>query len=643
MKMKLYKMKRFVIYFLMIVSSLGIGSCADYIDVVPDNVATIDNAFSLRNEAEKFLFTCYAWLPNNADAQTNTGFLAGDEVWIPVAQREIYPAYNWQIARGGQNVNGPLVNTWEDGYWTAIRDCNIFLENVSDLNKVPDLSTDERSRWLGEVMFLKAYYHYLLFRQYGPIPLIRENIDLDASEEEVRVVQRPVDEVVDYLVGLLDSAASKSVPSLITDQASELGRITKPIIYAVKAEILLTAASPLFNGNTDYAAVKNSQGESLFNSSVDATKWTRAADAAKQAVESAEAAGFYLNTFNKNEYGQFTLSDSTATVLGLELGFNERWASEHIWANPNHTAWNIQRDAMARLSSDATVSDARSHLCAPLKVAEMFYTQNGVPITEDKTLNFNNKYTLRTATNAERFYIQEGYTTARLNFDREPRFYAFLGFDGGVWFKFDTPSLTDEDTYVLQGKLNQQGGANTYGWINESGYFLKKLVNWEQAFASSGVSYQSYPWPNIRLSDVYLMYAEALNESSGPSTEVYTYLDKIRERAGLKGILESWTSYSNNPSKPTTKDGLREIIQRERMIELAFEGKRFWDLRRWKLAVNYFNQNITGWSVSQEETNDYYQLRTIYSQTFVSPRDYFWPISESELTVNPALVQSLGW
>ncbi len=641
--MKLYKMKRFVIYFLMIVSSLGIGSCADYIDVVPDNVATIDNAFSLRNEAEKFLFTCYAWLPNNADAQTNTGFLAGDEVWIPVAQREIYPAYNWQIARGGQNVNGPLVNTWEDGYWTAIRDCNIFLENVSDLNKVPDLSTDERSRWLGEVMFLKAYYHYLLFRQYGPIPLIRENIDLDASEEEVRVVQRPVDEVVDYLVGLLDSAASKSVPSLITDQASELGRITKPIIYAVKAEILLTAASPLFNGNTDYAAVKNSQGESLFNSSVDATKWTRAADAAKQAVESAEAAGFYLNTFNKNEYGQFTLSDSTATVLGLELGFNERWASEHIWANPNHTAWNIQRDAMARLSSDATVSDARSHLCAPLKVAEMFYTQNGVPITEDKTLNFNNKYTLRTATNAERFYIQEGYTTARLNFDREPRFYAFLGFDGGVWFKFDTPSLTDEDTYVLQGKLNQQGGANTYGWINESGYFLKKLVNWEQAFASSGVSYQSYPWPNIRLSDVYLMYAEALNESSGPSTEVYTYLDKIRERAGLKGILESWTSYSNNPSKPTTKDGLREIIQRERMIELAFEGKRFWDLRRWKLAVNYFNQNITGWSVSQEETNDYYQLRTIYSQTFVSPRDYFWPISESELTVNPALVQSLGW
>ncbi|MNL35764.1 SusD family protein [compost metagenome] len=139
------------------------------------------------------------------------------------------------------------------------------------------------------------------------------------------------------------------------------------------------------------------------------------------------------------------------------------------------------------------------------------------------------------------------------------------------------------------------------------------------------------------------MYAEALNEANGPSTEVYTYLDRIRERAGLAGIVESWSSFSTNPSKPNTKDGLREIIQRERMIELVFEGKRYWDLRRWKLAVNYFNQNITGWSVNQEVTSDYYRLRTLYAQTFVAPRDYFWPIAQGELTVNPSLMQNLGW
>jgi hypothetical protein len=642
--MKNKNMKKTATYIAcLLFSAFGVSACKDYIDVVPDNVATIDNAFSLRNEAEKFLFTCYSWLPNNSDAQSNIGFLAGDEVWLPVAQREIYPANNWRIARGGQNVNQPLVDSWRSGLWIAIRDCNIFLENVSDLSKVPDLSIDDRSRWIGEVLFLKAYYHYLLFRQYGPIPVVEKNISLDADQSAVRVEQRPVDEVVNYIVSLLDSAAQKSVPLIIPNKAAELGRVTKPIIQAVKAEVLLTAASPLFNGNTDYQAMRNSKGEQLFNPTYEASKWTKAAEAAKAAIESADAAGIRFFPFNKAEYGQFKMSDATAQVLGINLGFNERWSAEHIWANPNYQAWNIQRDAMPLLTPEAVVGTARQHLSAPLKIAEMFYTKNGVPINEDKTLDFNDKSSLRAATAADRYYIKEGYTTARLNFDREPRFYADLGFDGGIWFKFDTKSLSDEDTYYVQAKLNQPAGANNHGWINETGYFLKKLVNWEQAFSSNGVSYKSYPWPDMRLSDIYLMYAEALNEANGPSADVYAYLDRIRERAGIPGVLTSWSQYSSNPDKPTTKEGLREIIQRERMIELAFEGKRYWDLRRWKLAVKYFNQNITGWSVNQEISPDYYQIRTLFQQTFVAPRDYFWPIAQGELTVNPSLTQNLGW
>lgn len=637
------KIKKLVKQGLLIVgATVGFSACQDYIDVVPDNLATIENAFTLRNEAEKYLFTCYSYLPKNGDALTNTGFLAGDEVWIPFAQRELLGS-NWHIARGSQNKAAPLVNIWSGSMWRAIRDCNIFLENVSDMQKVLDLTPNDRSRWIGEVKFLKAYYHFLLMRSYGAIPLVKENLGLDATAEQVRVIQRPVDEVTEYIISLLDEAVETSVPNVIQDRGFELGRITKPIILAVKAQVLLTAASPLFNGNSDYATFSNSQGELLFNQTYDENKWVKAAEAAKAAMDAAESAGFALYTFNKAQYGALTISDQTATTLSVSLGFNERWQTEHIWANPNSLAWNIQRDAMARLEASAAVSDARSHLAAPIKVAEMYYSKNGVPIGEDKTLDFTNRFTLRTATEDERYYIEPGYRTARLNYDREPRFYAHLGFDGGVWFKYSTPSNSDEDTYVLNGKLNQIGGFNTYGWGSETGYFLKKLVNWEQNFSTSGVSYKNYPWPDIRLSDVYLMFAEASNEAFGPSEEVYNALDKIRERAGLAGVLESWASFSNNPGKPTTKDGLREIVQRERMIELAFEGKRFWDLRRWKLAVNYLNQNITGWSVFQEVTTDYYRLRTIYPQTFVAPRDYFWPISEYELTVNPSLVQNPGW
>src|SRR5690606_20069951 len=109
-----------------------------------------------------------------------------------------------------------------------------------------------------------------------------------------------------------------------------------------------------------------------------------------------------------------------------------------------------------------------------------------------------------------------------------------------------------------------------------------------------------YPWPEIRLADLYLMYAEALNETSGPVSDVHKYLDLIRKRAGLESVTDSWQKYSKNPAKPTTKDGMRAIIRRERLIELAFEGSRFWDLRRWKESARELNGPVRGWDVSQK-------------------------------------------
>ncbi|WNH10615.1 RagB/SusD family nutrient uptake outer membrane protein [Thalassobellus suaedae] len=128
----------------------------------------------------------------------------------------------------------------------------------------------------------------------------------------------------------------------------------------------------------------------------------------------------------------------------------------------------------------------------------------------------------------------------------------------------------------------------------------------------------------LRLADLYLMYAEALNEVSGPTTEVLQYVDAIRTRAGLEGVATSWQNYSLNPSKYTTKTGMREIIQRERTIELAYEGKNFWDIKRWKKGTREFNQAIKGWNVFGTKEASYYQVLTLYQQRFVAPRDYFY-------------------
>ncbi|HYH55457.1 MAG TPA: RagB/SusD family nutrient uptake outer membrane protein, partial [Anseongella sp.] len=158
-----------------------------------------------------------------------------------------------------------------------------------------------------------------------------------------------------------------------------------------------------------------------------------------------------------------------------------------------------------------------------------------------------------------------------------------------------------------------------------------------------GYSLETYPWPVMRLADLYLLYAEALNEAGGPGAEVYKWLNLVRERAGLQSVEDSWTLYSNNPAKYTTQDGLREIIHRERLIEMAFEGHRYWDLRRWKKADGEFNGPVYGWDVEQEESATYYRRKVLFNQAFQSPRDYFWPISENNIVVNRNLVQNPGW
>ncbi|QDH79871.1 RagB/SusD family nutrient uptake outer membrane protein [Echinicola soli] len=613
-------------------------SCESFVDVVPDNVATIENAFKLRNEAEKYLFTLYSYMPRNGETNGNIGFLAGDEMWIPY-QTSIGSA-PFEIARGNQRRANPYVDVWNGGIFVGIRHCNIFLEGLQTPGSVPDLGEIERRRWIGEAEFLKAYFHFYLLRMYGPIPIIAENLPIDAPEEEVNVKREPVDDVVDYIAGLLDQAAEK-LPESIADRNTEMGRITRPAAKALKAKLLLMAASPLFNGNPDMASLTGPDGRALFNLEYDAAKWQLAVDAAAEAIQVAEAAGHRLYEFNETG---LDITDTTSTELSIRQAVCERWNPEHIWGNSNGTAGaELQTNAMAPLTPEHNHNNARKILSAPFKIARQFYSQNGVPIDEDKTLDFSDLEQLRTSTHDERFYIEEGFETARINFDREPRFYASLCFDGGKWYKYDSPTNSDEGTYVLRSKFVDYAGSNHAFHVNVTGYFIKKLVDWNQAMSSSGATYRTYDWPEIRLSDLYLMYAEALNEVDGPNATVFEYLDKVRERAGLLGVQESWAQYSKQPDKFSTKDGLREIIHQERLIELAFEGHRLWDLKRWKKANEMLNQPIKGWNMKGETTTSYYQVSTLFSQRFIAPRDYFWPINEGTLIQNPNLVQNVGW
>jgi hypothetical protein len=638
---------------LLLVMAGGLHSCKKYLDVVPDNVSTIDNVFKLRVEAEKFLFTCYSYLPKNGDGWYNAALTTADEIWYPQNdQTHWHPAF--RIAQGQQTVASPYFNEWQGSYkgnnnrfdylkiWNAVRNCNILLENMQDMTKVPDITPAERSRWIGEGLFLKACYHYYMLRMYGPVPIINENVPIDADLSSSYVKRAPVDECVNTISSWLDSAATL-LPERIINQNTELGRATKPIALAIKAKLLVMAASPLFNGNPDYANFKDKDGVALFNPLFDENKWVIARDAVKAAVESAEMNGFSLYKYTNDVYG---LSDATKTQLNVRNSITQRWGPECVWGLSESYFVN---ESLCMPPTERGTNFNHAQLqgvwAPPMKIVKLFYTSNGVPIEEDKTLSFSNYDQLRTATTADRFNIEPGFATARINFDREPRFYADLGFDGGIWYMKDgNANGSDAGTFYLKAKNSQNAGFGHYQNWSETGYFVKKLVSWESTTrGTSAPVWRQYPWPEVRMADLYLLYAEAENEVNGGSALAISYLDKIRERAGLKGVVASWTDYSNNPSKYSSKAGLRAIIHRERTIEMMFEGQRLWDLKRWKEAADELNKDITGWSILGSTDNTYYKERFIYNQQFIAPRDYFWPIGNYDTRRNPRLVENPGW
>jgi len=630
--------------------------CDLWLDIIPDDLPQVGDAFGNRTTAEKYLFTCYSFLPDAADPWYYPAYFNSRDEFEYGTSPWITPAPAPRIARGEQNVTSPYQNYWSGGnggisMFQAIRNCNIFLEEI---HQPRDIMENERKQWIAEVKFLKAYYHFFLLKLYGPIPIVKENLPLSATPDETMVFREPVDECIAYIVQLLDEAAP-DLPLVINNPVMDNGRITQPIALAVKAKALAWAASPLFNGNTDYAGWRDKRGKQLISNTYSREKWVKAAEAIGEAIEVAHSAQHRLYRFNKNSSpNSFRMNDSLVLTMHTRKAITDRWNEGIIWSSMSVFANNKGgTPSMGTLTHMQMilypvifVQDqirTNGYSFASFDMNELFYSNNGIPIDEDNDYDYNGRYRIKTSLPEDNHetYIPLGQQTASLHFNREPRFYASLGFDRG---NFELSTMTNNGGFSFSPYVMMRGQDPS---AECPGYYAKKLIPFEASSSQGTTTIPFSPYdfrmPLIRLADLYLLYSEALNEvKDRPDVEVYDWIDQVRAIYNLDGVVEAWQN-SRYPDRPESKSEMRKIIQRERMIELAFEGQRFWDVRRWKLAEELWSKQPQRWNRYQDDAQTYYTPTRLAEARVFSFRDYLWPIRLTDLYINDNLEQTYGW
>ena len=626
-------MKKFYYYILAIVATLGVASC-DYLDIVPDEIPTEKDAFADEEAALRYIYSCYAFMPMADHGSASLDFLTGDEV-ITSFDHETFAAFN----HGEYTASNPVISYW-DTFFQGLRQCQIFLNNVDG---VPGLSNEQKTMYKGEAKFLLGYYHFLLVRCYGATILIKNEPGVTTPLEKFQGREN-VDTCVNYVCHMFDEAAA-ALPA--TRKGSEYGRATSVAAKAFKAKMLVYAASPLLNSDR-YKDVVNPDGTHLFAQKADPSKWTRAKEALKEAIDAAEAAGHELykdSKFGENKYPE----DPTQRILRYEL--HDAGNSDIIFADCRQGhQYGIQNKS---LPGGVTDNEPLWNDAAPTwNMLNRFYTENGLPVSEDPEYKGKKLADLlKVVTIDDPKYGEVGQKTIRFNLGREPRFYAWVAYQGGYYEISNASSsgaYSKEPTYkdgrLVTGFVLGENSSRGYD-INQmhknkaayTCYLNKKGVDPDYQVKIGSVNVPEYPWPLMRLADLYLLYAEACVETNDLET-AKTYLNKIRTHAGIPTVEKSWEGVAE-----LTQSKLREIVRQERMVEMYMENQNFWDMRRWLLAEKYFDQKVQGLKSDATSVEEMAQIVTYDFERHFDKHQYLLPIPQSDLNKNPKVVQNPGY
>ncbi len=477
----------------------------------------------------------------------------------------------------------------EDNYsnhYLTIRKAFTLIDRIDE---VPDAPTGEKERIKAEAKTMIAFEYFELMKRYGGVPLVTKK--LDPAKDIISFGRSPLIEVYDYIINLLNEAIA--VPEFAARyDGLDFGRLNKAFAYGLKAKAALYIASPLFNSATPYLSLGN-DNNLICLMSYDPTRWETAARYADEGIKYCESNGYSIvNTANTDL--NYTISYQYRPNQGnTEI----MWGTQKV-SNPSMAYW---------IPRGVPFTGGYSSNLVSLNMVEKYQNKDG------SYVDWNNVIT--TPANDPTFPYK----------NLDPRFNQTVMYNGLVLYPNATIQYYEHETPSLNGN-NSPAKAST-----QFSHQVRKHVLGYEDRTITQKTWQPI-CPQMRLTDLYLMYSEALNESlSSPDNRVLSKINTIRNRSGMPNIQSG-----------LSKNEMRTKIQNEWALEFAFEEYRYFDLKRWKMG-EVFKGPIYDVKVKKFKNNTYTYTKYKYEDRPFLDWYYLHPFPPSEVNLQYGLIQNPGW
>lgn len=619
---KLYKKALIAVFAL-----CSIYSC-DYLNVSDElagNLRSLDEVFDNVAYTRRWYANIFTSIPDYSGITAAAGNITGfknpwagmcDELTVGYGDAKLYN-------KTDKNASNMSFHRWDMCY-KEIRQANIFLTYAKPIaangTHVDVLTEEELAEMRANVRFMRAYYHYLLFEQYGAIPLIKDAI-LE-REDNLDLPRNTINEVISYLDEELTAVSQELPQKALHEDDQHNAWPTKGVALAVRAKMWVYAASKLFNGEYKEAlSITNLDGTRLFPDK-DPNKWNKAVAALEDFMKFAE---------EENNYELLNTGNPSQDIYDLFQTYNR----EIIWATAATSWGGMTNDMFDRRCTPRSEQNGMGCIGVTQELVDDFYMKDGLPVQPTSylpqsplyTTDGFDKYTETVKAGSKEIQVANNVSNRFLN--REARFYNTVFFQNRRWH------VTNNVTQFHKGSPNELSGTI----YTHTGYMLYKRFNREVSMKSPGVQNKFRPSIIFRLADLYLLYAEAINEVAPTDKRVLTYLNEVRRRAGLTDIEEL------NPAIAGNQELQRLAIQRERRIELATEGQRYFDVRRWMIADQDGEGRQFGYvhGMNMNAAEDKFYEEVEASPIVFRRKMYLYPIPDNEMKKSEQLVQNPGW